>query len=61
MARGRYHASFCHSRFMMRGRSFMMPITPVSGGVAPVKRASSCSASRPLNGAAIQLAMVEKK
>lgn len=29
--------------------------------VAPVRRASSCSASRPLNGAAIQLAIVEKK
>ena len=31
------------------------------GDVAPVKRASSCSASRPLNGAAIQLAIVENR
>ncbi|CSP86831.1 Uncharacterised protein [Shigella sonnei] len=39
----------------------MIPKIPVSGGVAPVNRASSCSANKPLNGAAIQLAIVEKK
>jgi len=38
----------------------MMSQMPVSGGALPVRRASSCSESRPLKGAAIRLARVLK-
>ena len=43
-------SQFCHSRFIMRGISFITASQPLSGNGWPVSLPSSCSASRPQKG-----------